>query len=59
MRGKLRVLATLVIGELMFAFGEGWSSSEAITDQGSGRVFQPSRREKSARSDPKRRGTSV
>ena len=34
MRGKRRVLATLVIGELMFAFGEGWSSSEPIYGSG-------------------------
>ena len=61
MRGKRRVLATLVIGELMFAFGEGGSSSEAIRDQdstprfsaGSGGFSHPSRREKSATSDPK------
>ena len=43
MRGKRRVLATLVIGELMFAFGEGGSSSEAIRDQDSTRVFRPVR----------------
>ena len=43
MRGQRRVLATLVIGELMFAFGEGGSSSEAIRDQDSTRVFRPVR----------------
>ena len=65
MRGKRRVLATLVIGELMFAFGEGGSSSEAIRDQNSTRVFpagsggfsRPSRRDKSDQSDP--RGVEV
>ena len=65
MRGKRRVLATLVIGELMFAFGEGGSSSEAIRDQDSTRVFRPVRAvsltlpggDKSDQSDP--RGVEV